>query len=108
MRPVPGIDFIQGKEETRTRTIKMQKKRHIHWSIKNHVLIFLFVCLVSPAEGTEDDGDLNSASQAELAAAKKKMDVTFQHNLHKPDAPGYLHDLRKDFGEAKEQCDWDE
>lgn len=35
------------------------------------------------------------------------MNVAFQQNLRKPGAPGYIHDLRKDFSSAEEDCDWD-
>lgn len=52
--------------------------------------------------------DLNHASESDLAAAKAQMNEVFQQNLRKPGAPDYVHDLRRDFGSAEEDCDWDE
>lgn len=52
--------------------------------------------------------DFNRASEADLAAAKKSMSIVFEQNLRKPGSPGYIHDLRKDFGQAEEECDWDD
>lgn len=57
---------------------------------------------------TVDGEDLNRISEAELAAAKTQMDVMFQRNQLLPGERGYTHDVRKDFGEAEEDCDWDE
>lgn len=56
----------------------------------------------------QDGGDLNLASENELAAAKMRMNVIFEQNLLMPGAPGYVHDVRRDFDQAQEECDWDE
>lgn len=56
----------------------------------------------------EDAKDLNLASENELAAAKMRMNVVFEQNLLKPDSPGYVHDVRRDFDQPEEECDWDE
>lgn len=69
---------------------------------------FLLSLLLPTIETAGDKEDLNHASDAEVAAAKRRMDVIFQQNLRKPDAPGYVHDMRRDFGEPEEECDWDE
>lgn len=37
-----------------------------------------------------------------------RMNVVFEQNLLKPGSPGYVHDVRKDFDDAEEECDWDE
>lgn len=59
-------------------------------------------------EQQEQQQDLNRASENELAAAKVRMDVVFKLNLLKPGSPGYVHDVRKDFDQPEEDCDWDE
>lgn len=59
-------------------------------------------------EDEHEHQDLNRASDAELAAAKMRMDVLFKQNLHKPGSSGYAHDVRKEFDPPEEECDWDE
>ena len=54
------------------------------------------------------EGDLNLASENELASAKMRMNVVFEQNLLKPGSPGYAHDVRKDFDQPKEDCGWDD
>lgn len=56
----------------------------------------------------QHEGDLNLASENELAAAKMRMNVIFEQNLRRPGSEGYIHDVRRDFDQAEEECDWDE
>lgn len=56
----------------------------------------------------QPEEDLNHVSDAELAAAKRRMDVLFLQNQCHPGSPGYIHDIRKDFEPPQEACDWDE
>ncbi len=59
-------------------------------------------------QNEHDDGDLNRASEDDLAAAKMRMNAIFEKNLKKPGSAGYVHDVRRDFDEPEEECDWDE
>lgn len=58
-------------------------------------------------EGEEGE-DLNRASEAELVAAKMRMSVMFENNRRQPGSAGYVHDVRRDFDQAEEECGWDE
>ena len=53
-------------------------------------------------------GDLNKASDAELAVAKAKMDVEFEKKRLKPGDHGFEWDLRVDFDAGDESNEWDE
>lgn len=59
-------------------------------------------------ERGQDEGDLNLAPENELAAAKMRMNVMFEQNLLRPGSAGYTHDVRREFDQAEEECDWDE
>jgi len=54
------------------------------------------------------DGDLNRASEDDLAAAKMRMNAIFEKNAKKPGSAGYVHDVRRDFDGPEEECEWDE
>ena len=65
----------------------------------------------STGESSETDdqfGDLNKASDAEVAAAKAKMDVEFNKKQLKPGDDGFEWDVRMDFEAGGESNDWDE
>lgn len=47
-------------------------------------------------------------SEEENLAAKQFMDVDFERNRVKPGDTGFRYDVRKEFGEPAEECDWDE
>ena len=52
------------------------------------------------ARGVRDGGDLNAASEADLAAAKAEMQMTFERNSLRPGDTGYVHDKRLDAPDA--------
>ena len=54
-----------------------------------------------------EEVDLNKVSTAELVQAKKEMDVLFMANMLKPGDPGYVYDVRKDFGVPTDSNGWD-
>ena len=56
------------------------------------------------ARGVRDGGDLNAASEAELAAAKAEMQMTFERNSLRPGDTGYVHDKRLDAPDAVRAC----
>lgn len=47
-------------------------------------------------------------SEEENLAAKQYMDVNFERNRVKPGDKQFEYDVRKEFGEPAEECDWDE
>lgn len=55
-----------------------------------------------------DQEDFNCVSESELSLAKQRMDVIFQRNFCRPGEAFYVHDTKKNFAEATEDCGWDD
>lgn len=72
-----------------------------------HGLSSTVSCCVAALGHPSDEEDLNFASAKDLVAAKRHMDTVFEQNLVKPGEAHYIHDLRKDFGRADRESDWD-
>lgn len=47
-------------------------------------------------------------SEEENKKAKAIMSVGFERNRLKPGDPGFEYDVRKEFAQPTEECDWDE
>jgi hypothetical protein len=47
-------------------------------------------------------------SEEELKEAKRKMDEEFLKNRKKPGDPGYVYDVRQEFGPAVASSGWDD
>lgn len=55
-----------------------------------------------------DDVDLNKVEESELDTYKRLMEEEFQQKAIKPGDPNWQHDVQVDFGDAEEDCGWDE
>lgn len=55
-----------------------------------------------------DDVDLNQVEETELEKYKRLMEEEFAKNAIKPGDANWQHDVQVDFGEAEEECGWDE
>ena len=55
-----------------------------------------------------DDVDLNQVEETELEKYKRLMEEEFSKNAIKPGDANWQHDVQVDFGEAEEECGWDE
>ena len=55
-----------------------------------------------------DDLDLQRIEEAELERYKRQMEEEFEKNAIKPGDPNWVHDKQVDFGDAEEDCGWDE
>eukprot|EP00163_Fabomonas_tropica_P011815 TRINITY_DN2272_c0_g1_i16.p1 TRINITY_DN2272_c0_g1~~TRINITY_DN2272_c0_g1_i16.p1 ORF type:complete len:152 (-),score=36.68 TRINITY_DN2272_c0_g1_i16:43-498(-) len=60
------------------------------------------------AKLVERKGDLQQVPEEELKRIKDEMEKDFEKNALKPGDEGYVHDVRKDFGEAESDCEWDD
>ena len=66
----------------------------------------LFGVLLEKLKEASDDGDLNKASDDQLALAKARMNVDFESNRLTPNDPNYVFDKRQDF-EPMSDSSWD-
>lgn len=66
----------------------------------------LFGVLLEKLKEASDDGDLNKASDDQLALAKAKMNVDFESNRLTPNDANYVFDKRQDF-EPMSDSSWD-
>ena len=66
----------------------------------------LFQVLLEKLKEASDDGDLNKASDDQLALAKARMNVDFESNRLTPNDPNYIFDKRQDF-EPMSDSSWD-
>jgi len=55
-----------------------------------------------------DDVDLQHVEQSELDRYKAAMEAEFEQNAIKPGDANWVHDVQVDFGDAEEDCGWDE
>lgn len=55
-----------------------------------------------------DDLDLNRVEETELEKYKTLMEQEFERNAIRPGDANWQHDVQVDFGEAEEDCGWDE
>jgi hypothetical protein len=55
-----------------------------------------------------DDVDLQHVEETELEKYKRLMEEEFEKNAIKPGDANWQHDVQVDFGEAEEDCGWDE
>lgn len=55
-----------------------------------------------------DDVDLNKVDETDLERYKREMEEEFARNAIKPGDPNWKHDVQVDFGDAEEDCGWDE
>jgi len=55
-----------------------------------------------------DDVDLNKVEESELGKYKRLMEEEFKKNAIKPGDTNWVHDVQVNFGDAEEDCGWDE
>ena len=67
-----------------------------------------FLCVDGRGSPLDEQEDLNRVSESALAVAKRQMDIAFRQNLCRFGDPGYVHDVRANFSEASEDCEWDD
>jgi hypothetical protein len=69
-------------------------------------VILRSLCQANSVGSAQESDNLNLVSEAELAAAKARMETTFKSHALMPGDEGYIHDRRVEF-QPTESNEWD-